>query len=99
MRDLRRAAAMHDEVAHRVAAAAVRHQGDARGAGARAQLVTGLVLVGLAETGDEELNNTKVGVKLLVAVAVAACAEVAAAKERKKQGPRPQLVTAAGVWA
>ena len=43
--------------------------------GARAQIVTGLVLVGLAEAGigtDGELvNHPKIGVKLVVALAVA----------------------------
>jgi hypothetical protein len=67
--------------------------------GARAQLLTGLVLVGLNEMADEELNNTKVAVKLLVSIAVVACAEIAASKERKGQGSRPQLVTAAGALA
>lgn len=64
--------------------------------GARAQLVTGLLLVGVVEAGDEPVNHAKIGVKLLVAVAVAACAEIAAAKERKGQGSRPQLVRVAG---
>jgi len=64
--------------------------------GARAQLVTGLVLVGLAEMGDESVDHAKVGVKLVVAIAVAACAEIAAGKARKGEGERPQLVTAAG---
>jgi hypothetical protein len=64
--------------------------------GARAQLVTGLVLVGLAEMGDESVDHAKIGVKLGVAIAVAACAEIAAAKARKGDGERPQLVTAAG---
>ena len=67
--------------------------------GARAQLLTGLVLVGLNEMADEELNNTKVAVKLVVSIAVVACAEIAASKERKGQGSRPQLVTAAGALA
>jgi hypothetical protein len=67
--------------------------------GARAQLITGILLVGLAESADDPLNRTKVGVKLLVAVAVVACAEIAAAKERKGQGARPQLVHAAGALA
>ncbi|PRY60070.1 hypothetical protein BCF74_10814 [Knoellia remsis] len=66
--------------------------------GARAQILTGLLLVGLNQAGDDEVNNTKIGVKLLIALAVAACAEIAAAKERKGQG-NPQLVTAAGVLA
>jgi hypothetical protein len=67
--------------------------------GARAQLVTGLVLVGLNEAADDELNTTKVAVKLLVALAVVACAEIAAATERKGRGSRAQLVTAAGALA
>jgi hypothetical protein len=67
--------------------------------GARAQLLTGLALVGLNEMADDELNNTKVAVKLVVSVAVVACAEIAAAKERRGQGSRPQLVMAAGALA
>ena len=66
--------------------------------GARAQLLTGILLVGLVQTNDEEVDNTKIAVKLLVAVAVVACAEIAAAKERKGEG-RPQLVNAAGALA
>ncbi len=64
--------------------------------GARAQLLTGIVLVGLLEMGDEPVNHVKIGVKLLVAIAVAACAEIAASKARKNEGERPQLVQAAG---
>lgn len=67
--------------------------------GARAQLVTGLLLVGVVEAGDEPVNHAKIGVKLVVAIAVAACAEIAAAKARKGEGERPQLVTAAGALA
>ncbi|MFL6078601.1 MAG: hypothetical protein ACJ714_01600 [Ornithinibacter sp.] len=68
--------------------------------GARAQLVTGILLVGLVQANEpDEVNNTKFGVKLAIAIAVVACAEIAAAKERKGQGARPQLVTAAGVLA
>ncbi len=64
--------------------------------GARAQLATGLILVGIVEAGDEPVNHAKIGVKLLIAIAVAACAEIAAAKVRKGEGERAQLVTAAG---
>ena len=64
--------------------------------GARAQLVTGLILVGLAEMDDGDVNHAKIGVKLVVAVA--ACAEIAAAKGKKGEA-RPQLVTAAGALA
>ena len=68
--------------------------------GARAQLVTGLVLVGLVQAGgEEEVDNAKIAVKLVVAIAVVACAEIAAARERKGGDPRPQLVNAAGALA
>ena len=62
--------------------------------GARAQVVTGLLLVGLNEMNDESLIHAKVAVKLLVAIAVAACAEIAAARARKGE-PKPALVDAA----
>ena len=67
--------------------------------GARAQLLTGILLVGLLQADDEDVNNTKIGVKLLVAIAVVACAEIAAGKERRGEGARPQLVNAAGALA
>jgi hypothetical protein len=45
--------------------------------GARAQLVTGLLLVGLTQAIEpDEANNAKFAVKLLVALAVAGLAEV-----------------------
>ena len=49
--------------------------------GARAQLLTGILLVGLLQADDEEVNNAKIGVKLLVAIAVVACAEIAEVDE------------------
>ncbi len=63
--------------------------------GARAQLLTGLVLVGILESGTEGINHAKIGVKLLVAVVVAGCAEMAAGRERKG-GSRGTLLDAAG---
>lgn len=66
--------------------------------GARAQIITGILLVGLNEAADESLNHTKVGIKLVIAIAVAACAEIAAGRERRGQG-NPQLVHAAGALA
>ena len=62
--------------------------------GARAQLITGLLLVGFNEMNDESLNHVKIGVKLIVAIAVAACAEIANARA-KKGSPAPTLVDAA----
>lgn len=55
--------------------------------GARAQLVTGLILAVIAEMDrNDPPNHAKLGVKLLVAIAVVACAELANARQRK-QGP------------
>lgn len=46
--------------------------------GARAQILTGLALAGLIFTGDEadHANHMKIGIKLLVALAIAAVAEM-----------------------
>ena len=66
--------------------------------GARAQLVTGLVLVGLAEgvsSLDEHLNHTKIGVKLLIAIAVVALIEIGRARTKRGQDGS-SLVRAAG---
>ena len=45
------------------------------------QLVTGLLLVGVAEMDDADVNNAKVGVKLLIALVIGALVLV----NRKKQ--------------
>ncbi len=59
--------------------------------GALTQLVTGVLLVGLAESGavDEDLNMTKISVKLLVVIVITILAFLG----RKK--PLPQT----GIWA
>lgn len=44
--------------------------------GARAQIVTGLALAGLAFSGDNEPDHVKIAVKLLVALAIVAIAEM-----------------------
>ncbi|MGL5866247.1 MAG: hypothetical protein ACRCYX_10320 [Dermatophilaceae bacterium] len=64
--------------------------------GARAQFVTGLLLVGLLEMGDDPVNHTKVGVKLVVGLAVTACAEIAAGRARRGAAQHAILVRAAG---
>lgn len=54
--------------------------------GARAQVVTGIVLVGLHEMSSDPsdaLNRTKIGVKLAVALACTACAEIANGRQRR----------------
>ncbi|GAB3205508.1 hypothetical protein ACQEU5_01465 [Marinactinospora thermotolerans] len=55
------------------------------------QLATGLLLVGVAEMGDGDLNHMKIGVKLVVAFAVAVLGVVNLRK------PSTGLATAAGV--
>ena len=53
--------------------------------GARAQVVTGILLVGLHEMSTDpadQLNRTKIGVKLVVALACVACAEIATRQRR-----------------
>lgn len=55
--------------------------------GARAQVVTGLILVALHETSSdpaEKLNMAKIGVKLVIALAVAALVEMAAGRARRE---------------
>ncbi|MFW5417223.1 hypothetical protein J0910_11485 [Nocardiopsis sp. CNT-189] len=57
------------------------------------QLVTGLVLVGLAEMGGDAVDHVKIGVKLVVALAVTAVAVLNARK------PAARLGIAAGALA
>jgi hypothetical protein len=57
--------------------------------GAITQLVTGLVLVGLAEMGgddDDPLNYAKIGVKLTIAVIIFVAALLGFLKQRKTEG-------------
>ncbi|MFN4001079.1 hypothetical protein [Microcella sp.] len=57
--------------------------------GAITQLVTGLVLVGLAEMGgddDDPLNYAKIGVKLTIAVVIFVAALLGFLKQRKTEG-------------
>lgn len=64
--------------------------------GARVQLLTGILLVGIAEmTSDFELNHVKIAVKLVVSIAVVAAAEIANARAKRGE-PMPRLVDAAG---
>jgi hypothetical protein len=69
--------------------------------GARAQIVTGLVLVGMADSLhslDKHLVLAKVIVKLVIAVAVAGLAEVGHA-DNKRGKVAPALTHAAGLLA
>ena len=62
--------------------------------GARVQLILGVILVGLVPANKEDLNWAKITTKLVVALAVVACAEIANVRTRKGQG-QPVLVNAA----
>ena len=67
--------------------------------GARAQVVTGLVLVALAEgvsSLDKDLNHPKIGVKLVVAIAAAACIEIARGRAKRGAPLNRGLVMASG---
>ncbi len=67
--------------------------------GARAQLVTGLALVGLAESSssdDFSVDHAKIGVKLLLALVVVAAAEIGSARARKGQDTGRLLDVAGG---
>ena len=66
--------------------------------GARAQLVTGLALVGIASAvkdDDHVVDNTKIGVKLVIALVVVAAAEIGAARARRGEDTG-RLLDAAG---
>ncbi|GAA1776872.1 hypothetical protein [Nostocoides vanveenii] len=64
--------------------------------GARFQILTGLALVGIHESQKDPLNHAKIGVKLAIALACAACAEMAAARARRGSGDS-KLIDYAGV--
>lgn len=61
--------------------------------GAYTQLVSGLLLVAVIAVGDDELNNAKIAVKLLVLIAITVIAIV----NRKKTNPAVWVVPAIGI--
>ncbi|MFF0494569.1 hypothetical protein ACFYTQ_36595 [Nocardia sp. NPDC004068] len=69
--------------------------------GARAQIITGLILVGMADaidSLDKHPNMAKIVVKLVIAVAVAGCAEIGRA-DAKRDKVIPALTHTAGILA
>ncbi|MGO4131754.1 hypothetical protein AB4028_12825 [Janibacter sp. RAF20_2_2] len=64
---------------------------------ARAQLVIGLLLTGLAEAGDDPVNHAKIGTKLLIMIAVLACAEIGNAKAKRGESGTTLAWAAAGL--
>ncbi len=65
--------------------------------GARIQLLLGLGLTGIAEAGDDPVNHAKIGTKLVVMIAVLACAEIGNAKSKRGENGRTLAWVAAGL--
>ncbi|WP_084101254.1 hypothetical protein [Demequina sp. NBRC 110051] len=66
--------------------------------GARAQLLTGLLLVGVAEMNDFDVDHAKIGVKLVVALAVAGLAEVGGKKTKVALAGDGNLASVRTFW-
>lgn len=65
--------------------------------GAILQVVTGIILTGLREMQDgEPLNHMKIGIKLVIALAILVVAIVGVRKEAKAQGTTATLAHVAG---
>lgn len=67
--------------------------------GALTQLITGLLLVGLAEMGGGDVNNFKIAVKLLIALVVAVAAFIGRRKVKNNQDVSKGLAHATGGMA
>ncbi|HMT51413.1 hypothetical protein [uncultured Dietzia sp.] len=65
--------------------------------GAILQVVTGLLLVGLREMQDADLNHMKIGIKLLIAIVILVVAIIGVRKEAKTPGSTSTLATVAGL--
>lgn len=65
--------------------------------GARIQLLLGLGLTGLAEAGDDPVNHAKIGTKLVVMIAVLACAEIGNGRSKRGENGRTLALVAAGL--
>lgn len=67
--------------------------------GALTQLITGLLLVGLAEMGDGGYDNFKIGVKLLIALVVVVAAFIGRRKAKNNETVPKGLAHAVGGMA
>ena len=66
--------------------------------GARIALLAGIIIVGVGESVDslgKDYNMGKIGVKLVIGLAVVACAEIANARQKRRE-PVANLVHVAG---
>ena len=67
--------------------------------GALLQLVTGILLVGLAEMDDYDINYPKIGVKLVVALVIAVMAFIGQRKYKKGEPVSSALAHGVGILA
>lgn len=67
--------------------------------GALTQLITGLLLVGLAEMGDGDVNHFKIGVKVVIALVVAVAAFIGRRKVKNNEDVSKGLAHAVGGMA
>lgn len=65
--------------------------------GARLQLLSGLAMVGVAESQDWSLDHAWVAVKLVVALIATALLEIASSKEKKGESAAPLVQAAAAL--
>ncbi|WP_341392626.1 hypothetical protein [Arthrobacter sp. G119Y2] len=65
--------------------------------GALLQLVTGLLLVGLAEMGDGDVNHIKIAVKLVLALVIAVLAFIGQRRYKKDQPVSGLLANGVGI--
>ncbi|MFZ3452400.1 hypothetical protein [Arthrobacter sp. 7Tela_A1] len=61
------------------------------------QLVTGLLLVGMNEMGDGDVNHLKVGIKLAITLAIAVMAFIGQRKYKKDQPVPGGLANGVGI--
>ena len=54
------------------------------------QLITGLLLVGIAEMGDGDVNHVKIGIKLVVAIIVTVFAFIGSRKQKAFTAAGPE---------
>ncbi|AVM65301.1 hypothetical protein AB6N35_14250 [Dietzia cinnamea] len=64
--------------------------------GAILQVVTGLLLVGLREMDDVDVNHMKIGIKLVIALVILVVAILGVRKEARAQGTTATLAHVAG---
>lgn len=64
--------------------------------GAILQVITGLLLVGLREMDDVDVNHLKIGIKLVIALVILVVAILGVRKEARAQGTSATLAHVAG---